>query len=166
MELEGEESKGQALPRNPSPELLRAFLATHDAPCPVCGYNLRGVTLSICPECESPIELGVASNNTYLGAWLLALLAFAMPLSFDILVGGLMLVGVIMNGAENAEAVFLLVSLLILTLGCVGMLWVLIARRSDWLRMARKRQWEIAWGIFAGVFVIHLAVGVITFAIA
>jgi hypothetical protein len=154
------------LPRDPPPELLREFLATHDAPCPVCGYNLRGVTLTICPECESPIELGVSSNNTYLGAWIWALLSFAMPLSFDIIVGSLMLVGVVMSGAENAEAVFLLISLLTLTLVCVGMLWVLIVRKNDWVRMPRKRQWEYAWLLFTGVFVVHLVVGAITIAIA
>ncbi len=32
-------------------EMLRVFLAEHDAPCPACGYNLRGLTEATCPEC-------------------------------------------------------------------------------------------------------------------
>lgn len=143
-----------------------AFLRDHDAPCPVCGYNLRGVTLSVCPECECPIELGVSSSSSYLGAWLLALLAFAMPLSFDLIIGTMMLIGVIMSAGENAEGVFLLVSLVTLTLVSVGMLWVLVARKRDWLRMPRRRQWKLAWALFAAVFVVHLMVGVGTFLIA
>jgi len=154
------------LPRNPPPEMLRAFLADHDAPCPVCGYNLRGVILPVCPECESPIELGVASAQSRLGAWLLALLAFAMPLSFDILVGLMMIVGVVLSGGENAEGVFLMVALLTLTAVSIGVLWVLIARKRDWLRMPQRRQWYFAWGLFIAVFLVHLAVGMTTFLIA
>ncbi|MCR9074471.1 MAG: hypothetical protein NXI07_00380 [bacterium] len=154
------------LPRDPPAEMLMAYLRDHDAPCPVCGYNLRGVTLSVCPECECPIELGVSSSSSYLGAWLLALLTFAMPLSFDLIIGTMMLIGVIMSAGENAEGVFLLVSLATLTMVSVGMLWVLVARKRDWLRMSRQRQWRIAWAMFAAVFVVHLMVGVGTFLIA
>lgn len=154
------------LPRDPTPQLLREFLAEHDALCPVCGYNLRGVMLPVCPECECPIELGIASNNAYLGAWLLALLAFAMPLSFDLLVGLMMLVSTVFSAGENAEGVFLLVSLTTLTLTSIGMLWVLVARKRDWLRMPRRKQWKLAWAFFTGVFVVHLLVGVGTFLIA
>ncbi len=146
--------------------MLCAYLADHDAPCPICGYNLRGVTLGVCPECECPIELGVSSSSSFLGAWLLALLAFAMPLSFDLLVGLMMTVGVVMSGGENAEGVFLMVSLVTLTMVCVGMLWVLVARKRDWLRMSRRRQWRLAWTMFAAVFLVHLLVGVGTALIA
>ncbi len=156
----------QRLPREPSAQMLCAFLSEHDAPCPVCAYNLRGVTLGVCPECECPIELGVASSSSYLGAWLLALLSFAMPLSFDVLIGLMMVVGVIMSAGENPEGVFLLVSLATLTMVSVGMLWVLVARKRDWLRMARRKQWKLAWGLFVGVFVAHLLVGVGTILIA
>ena len=32
-------------------DLLAQYLSSHDAPCPACGYNLRGLTESRCPEC-------------------------------------------------------------------------------------------------------------------
>lgn len=156
----------ERIPRDASPQMLRDFLAEHDALCPVCGYNLRGVTIGVCPECECSIELGVASNNAYLGAWLLALLSFAMPLSFDLLIGLMMIVSSIMSRGEVPEALFLMISLVTLSLTCIGMLWVLVVRKRDWLRMARRKQWRIAWAIFAGVFVVHLLVGLGTFLIA
>ena len=36
---------------------LREYLADHDAPCPSCGYNLRGAELPWCPECGRSIAL-------------------------------------------------------------------------------------------------------------
>ncbi|MHC5023077.1 MAG: hypothetical protein ACYTGG_04090 [Planctomycetota bacterium] len=41
------------------PDLLQAFLASHDAACPVCSYNLRGVAGSKCPECGHGLALAV-----------------------------------------------------------------------------------------------------------
>ncbi|MBX3376176.1 MAG: hypothetical protein KF678_04150 [Phycisphaeraceae bacterium] len=35
----------------PMGEALREFLAERDAPCPRCGYNLRGLAGVECPEC-------------------------------------------------------------------------------------------------------------------
>lgn len=36
---------------------MQAYLADRDAPCPVCGYNMRGLATSTCPECGRRIEL-------------------------------------------------------------------------------------------------------------
>ncbi|MEM8758677.1 MAG: hypothetical protein AAGF47_12970 [Planctomycetota bacterium] len=36
---------------------LRAYLAERDVPCPGCGYNLRGVRETVCPECGDLISL-------------------------------------------------------------------------------------------------------------
>lgn len=41
-------------------DLLQEFLAQQDAPCPACGYNLRGLTGPACPECAGVLTLGVA----------------------------------------------------------------------------------------------------------
>jgi len=35
---------------------LRKYLADRDVACPMCGYNLRGVTLLACPECGGRID--------------------------------------------------------------------------------------------------------------
>lgn len=42
-------------------DLVRAFLATRDVACPGCGYNLRGLAGTRCPECERPVTLGVSA---------------------------------------------------------------------------------------------------------
>lgn len=38
---------------------LAEFLADQDAPCPSCGYNLRGLRTDQCPECRQSLKLGV-----------------------------------------------------------------------------------------------------------
>jgi hypothetical protein len=41
-------------------ELLKAYLADRDVPCPGCGYSLRGCVAESCPECARPFALGVS----------------------------------------------------------------------------------------------------------
>src|SRR6478672_10529133 len=55
-------------------DMLLAFLAGHDADCPVCGYNLRALTRPVCPECGQELVLTVGAARLRLG-WLLAALA-------------------------------------------------------------------------------------------
>jgi hypothetical protein len=52
-------------------DLLREYLAVRDAPCPGCGYNLRGLTTGRCPECAESLELRVALHDPR-QAWFIA----------------------------------------------------------------------------------------------
>jgi hypothetical protein len=54
--------------------MLLDFLREHDAPCPVCGYNLRGLTRPVCPECRHDLVLAVGAAQPRL-LWLLVALA-------------------------------------------------------------------------------------------
>ncbi|MFG0328985.1 MAG: hypothetical protein ACF8PN_03710 [Phycisphaerales bacterium] len=55
-------------------ELLLRFLRDHDAECPVCGYNLRGLTRPVCPECSEELAPTVGVEGLRLG-WLFAAIA-------------------------------------------------------------------------------------------
>jgi predicted RNA-binding Zn-ribbon protein involved in translation (DUF1610 family) len=64
-------------PRAPSSraqELLLEFLREHEAPCPVCGYNLKALVRPVCPECGQELVLAVGAARLRLG-WLFAALA-------------------------------------------------------------------------------------------
>lgn len=50
------------------PDQLRVFLAETDAPCPNCGYNLRGLSSGVGPECNQPLVLRVGLDEPRLGA--------------------------------------------------------------------------------------------------
>ena len=39
--------------------LLRDFLASRDAACPICRYDLRGATTNRCPECGHTLALSL-----------------------------------------------------------------------------------------------------------
>lgn len=62
------------VPVPPDDDLLRQFLAHTDALCPVCRYNLRGLTRGICPECGYHLTLTIAADRPRFG-WFLLLLA-------------------------------------------------------------------------------------------
>jgi len=38
---------------------LLNYLQTHDAACPLCQYNLRNLTVPLCPECGRGVKLMV-----------------------------------------------------------------------------------------------------------
>ena len=54
---------------------LVEFLATRDAPCPLCGYNLHGLTRDICPECGRQLQLSVGLTDPFLRAWVILAVA-------------------------------------------------------------------------------------------
>ncbi|GMV26170.1 MAG: hypothetical protein AMXMBFR58_22010 [Phycisphaerae bacterium] len=59
-------------PAAPPPDFLRGFLAEHDVACPSCGYNLRALTATVCPECRQELHLTVSLVEPRIGLWLTA----------------------------------------------------------------------------------------------
>jgi len=49
---------------------LLAYLRDRDAACPLCGYNLRALTLPRCPECGKALKLTVGLVEPFLKAWI------------------------------------------------------------------------------------------------
>lgn len=57
------EQQPASIPGSLLTSLLTSFLAERDAPCPGCGYNLRGNTDGRCPECGATITLGILNGD-------------------------------------------------------------------------------------------------------
>jgi hypothetical protein len=55
-------------------ELLLDFLREHEAPCPLCGYNLKALVRPVCPECGQELVLTVGAARVRLG-WLMTAVA-------------------------------------------------------------------------------------------
>jgi len=53
--------------------VLQAFVAERDTPCPGCGYSLRGLKTSRCPECNEELVLELRLAEPRLTSWLLTI---------------------------------------------------------------------------------------------
>ncbi len=51
-------------------KLLLEYVRDRDAPCPLCGYNLRNLSTTTCPECREALSLTVGFRKPRFG-WLL-----------------------------------------------------------------------------------------------
>ncbi|MFM9997152.1 MAG: hypothetical protein ACKVU4_15290 [Phycisphaerales bacterium] len=143
---------------------LIAWAATRDASCPVCGYNLRGVPRAVCPECAARLHLQVGSENLAIGPWALAVIALSLAIGFDGVVALLMCVMTAFNPPRTGGAMLSILEILgsFLALAAVcggGLTWLVRRRRSTWNRIARARQWKIAWAVFVAVGLVHALFG-------
>lgn len=142
-------------------DLLREFLAQRDAPCPACGYNLRGLREPRCPECNQQLRMSVALLEPALGLWLAAVLGIGA-----VGAGALfMLLGVVILSLSEKrwprDEEFVLIVLIPAAVLMVDALavWRLGSRRGRrWFRsLAVPRRagvagacWVISLGVFAG----------------
>lgn len=67
-------------------ELLIRFLQRGGVRCPVCNYDLTGLTDDKCPECGEALKLAVRPRSGRGGAWIVGLLAHAGALGFFLIV--------------------------------------------------------------------------------
>lgn len=145
--------------------LLERYLGERHAPCPVCGYDLHRLRQDACPECGAHLVLQVGSDNLAIGPWVLAVISLALAIGFDGVVSLLLTVGVSINpprGRGEFLRVFEVLGgfLLLAALCAAGVAWLVRRRRTVWNRIPRRKQWRLAWGVFAAVGLVHLVFGV------
>lgn len=147
------------------PPGLVAWLATHDAACPVCEYQLRGNPTAACPECGSGLELGVRAPGLRLGWWLLAIVSFALAAGFDGVVTILMSTMMVLHGPPRGAGALAVLGFLgtfaAMSVVCVALLLLTVRRRARWMRLGRDTQRRAAIAIFVAVLVTHSIVGLL-----
>jgi uncharacterized paraquat-inducible protein A len=124
---------------------LANYLRDRDAPCPTCGYNLRGLQGGVCPECHEPLRLQVGAVEPKLAAYLTSIVLLSAGVGFSLLlvayIGIMILINSLMPGTR-AGVIFI---------GCVlpgaielGLL-LLLLRHRRWFRSRTKaHRWWIA----------------------
>lgn len=131
-------------------DLLRAFVAGRDAPCPGCGYNVRDLTGGVCPECGEPLRLTLSLVEPRLGPFVAGLIGLAAGMGFC----GLVLVWGLIESASG-EDLLPLVSGLVVESGA-AVAWV--RRRGAIRRLPMGKRTSLllgCWGLtalFAGWF--------------
>ena len=134
-------------------DLLRMHLAERDAPCPGCGYNLRGLAGSVCPECAQDLRLSVALSEPRLGPYVAALIGISMaaaPPTF-VLASVVFIILVEGRGPPTGDEAWMFVWWP-LVFAAIG--WVLLrelASRKGRIRFLRlRRPWAaagVAWAL-------------------
>ena len=125
-------------------ELLKQLLALREIPCPVCGYNLRGIESDKCPECGAKLDLRVGSSDLKLGLWIAAILAIALPLGFATIWAALFCYFWIVKGNYDSGEWIATGSLLLLALIEGFALGVLVRIRKRFWTMRKQTQCLVA----------------------
>ncbi|MEM8834699.1 MAG: hypothetical protein AAGD00_02655 [Planctomycetota bacterium] len=148
----------------PDDRALIEWLASHDESCPACGYRLRGLERTTCPECAHALRLTVGAPDVRLAAWFVAIVGFALAAGFDGVVATILTVGVgaawVTGGHVPLPDVWIVLASFAgaaaLMLG--GSVWI-FRSRARWMRWSLARRIRWAALIVAGVFLVHAAAG-------
>ncbi len=141
-------------------EFLNQFLAERDLPCPLCAYNLRGLTSGACPECGSEVELSVGLSEPRMGAFVTGAVGLASGLGFNTFILGWFLWMSAMRatyGPRLADGWPLFVGLAVT--GYAMFLWL---RRRRKIRLMRS---GVRWALAAACFVVSLATAILFFSV-
>jgi hypothetical protein len=136
-------------------QMLSEFLRDRDVACPRCGYNLRNLKQSACPECGDAIRIGVLVDSLPTGWLILALIPVAVGLG----IAFLSLIIVVAEPEARSVAATTIIAFGVLDFCIIA--W-LCARGARFLRVHVTRQFIFAilsWALHA------LALGM-TFALA
>jgi hypothetical protein len=123
-------------------QLLLAYLSNRDVGCPLCEYNLRGLTSPRCPECGRELKLSVGLVEPYLRAWML--LAFAIFAAAGI---GLLFLMVLIHNEmpgrflEWVSFTYFIANIPVAIIVALG--------RRRFMRWPQRTQWPLAWAAAA-----------------
>ena len=133
--------------------LLAAFLETRDVKCPLCGYNLRGLTSGRCPECGEGLRLQVGGATRYTRCYIALLAACCLGLGAS----GLILAAALIHAPRswwNDPVVWVLV---VLFLGSGGALLLGLTMRRRLCRVAATGQQFLCclmWAFVLGMSIV------------
>ena len=114
------------------------FLRDRDVSCPLCAYNLRGLTSARCPECGHELRLTVGVTDLRIGAWVTCLIGLAAAAGF----GTYAIILVIRRGWPWGEPIVLHAAVAYF-IASVPMLIVLVLLRRRYRRLAQPLQWVL-----------------------
>jgi hypothetical protein len=131
--------------------MLVAYLADRDVQCPVCKYNLRGLTHPQCPECGSGLRLTVGSVDGYLAAWttMIAPLCAAGSIGFFAVYLSLTEGWPSFRFARWWETASFFA---VIASTPASIIAILLRRKFQ--RLQRTTQWVIAWSVVALAFLL------------
>jgi hypothetical protein len=121
---------------------LFTWLLDRDPRCPLCQYNLRGLTSPRCPECGQAVQLGVSLVEPYLKAWIAMVVGLIPPAAF----GLFFLIAFLRSGSmrDLRFIPFWGAVALIYIVVCIPLSIAALAMRRQFQRLKRPTQHTIA----------------------
>ena len=121
---------------------LLDYLRDRDVACPLCTYNLRGLTTCRCPECGRELQLSVGLVEPRIGAWVTCLVAVTAA-------GGLGLMAILSIVAHGWDVLFTTEGpgqtfAIIYFPASVPLVPALIVFRRRYRRLSQTIQWTLA----------------------
>ncbi len=140
--------------QTPSPPLSRdehllAFVREHEARCPLCDYNLRGLSRPTCPECGQELKLDVRLAEPYLAAWVTLVVALSLAAG----PGAMFILMSVMHGPPGGP--WYRVLIMPYAVAAIPLLIVALFARRRVCRLPRPAQWLLALApVFMGVLML------------
>jgi hypothetical protein len=95
----------------PGQDFLRVFLASRDVPCPACGYNLRDLEGSRCPECGDDLVLQVGLPEPKQAALIAGLIGLAAGAGMSGLLIGYAAIVTLFRGIRPPPGAFMVLTI-------------------------------------------------------
>lgn len=143
--------------------LLVELLRENDVACPLCGYNLRGLTKATCPECKQALELTVGMRHLRMGWFLLAITPGMFSGIAAVLLTTVLLIALILEGTSGGGPPYSIYATVAFGWAS-GVFAVLLAfRRQRFLIMTPTKQRFCAiliWVIHIGWFAMFILLAI------
>ncbi len=124
--------------------LMVQFLSRHDAFCPLCKYNLRGLTRPKCPECGRTLTLSVGLVEPYLRAWIVLMVSLCVTagpgLLFSVAIGAYF----VRHGVASLTLSLLQLIPVLILIFCIPLAIAALLLRRRFLKLTRRTQWMLA----------------------
>ena len=133
-------------------ELLKSFLEDRDAICPLCGYNLRQLRSSRCPECGRELKLTVGLAQPFMAAWI----TLVVTLGASAGIGAFFLIAICKEGIPESRGG----SIVWYFPAMMPLVGLVIVTRRTFTKLSKLAQWTVAWSavvLTAIVFIIMIA---------
>jgi hypothetical protein len=115
---------------------LLVFVRDRDAACPLCGYNLRALTVPRCPECGQALKLTVALAEPFLKAWITCTAATCLSAGAGVLILIVLMAG---GGTPNFSSTWQALNFFSFP-AMIPIAAILLLGRRRFLRWKRERQ--------------------------
>ena len=134
--------------------MLIAYLRDRDAACPLCGYNLRGLTSSRCPECGRRVRLTIGMVQPYLMAWVTSVVPSCANAGSGLIIATVFALAFLRGerglGGNEAWIAYSYMAMVPIAI-------TIIIARPWLLRRSKRVQWALAGVLFCSSAILFLA---------